>query len=155
MVCVAVSEVVGAGPAVLLAGGAGMGDTTTVLGEAAPVLGAGVGLAVTGQMVVYAAIVEVMVRAGQPVTEEAHWVTVNTVVEYTTEVVYSTEAVVVGTAAAVLVTGGGMMDMLTRATPLVVMAVAVEMPLPMVNDREALPLLVEVADPAAAVLLLP
>jgi len=40
MVCVAVREVVGAGPAGLLAGGAGMGDTITVLGEATSVLGA-------------------------------------------------------------------------------------------------------------------
>jgi len=95
MVCVAVREVVGAAPAGLLAGGAGMGETMTVLGAAGialavlgaagvglPVLvgAAGVWLAVTGQKVVYMAIVEVMVRAGQSLTVDAHWVTVYSVV---------------------------------------------------------------------------
>jgi hypothetical protein len=132
-----------------------LGEATAVLEEPTAVLEAGVWLAVTGQMVVYMAIVEVMVRAGQSLTEEAHWVTVYTVVEKTTEVVYSTEAVVAGTAAAVLVTGRGTMVAVIGVTPLSVTAVAVEISLPIVNDRETLPLSAEVTDPAAAVLLLP
>ena len=66
MVCVAVREVVGAAPAGLPAGGAGIGETITVLGAA------GVGLAVTGQMVVYMAIVDVIVRTGQSLTVDGH-----------------------------------------------------------------------------------
>lgn len=68
-------EVVGCGATGLLAGGEGVGEMTTVLGAA------GASVAVTGQMVVYTAMVEVTVRAGQSLTEAAHSVTVYTVVE--------------------------------------------------------------------------
>ena len=70
--------------------------------------------------------------------------------------VYSTGAgLVVGIAAAVLFAGRGTMVSVIGATPLSVIAVAVELS-PIVNDREALPLavLVKVAR-GATVLLLP
>lgn len=70
------------------------------------------------------------------------------------DVVYST-GLVVGTAAAVLVTGRGLIVSVIGVTPLSVMAVAVGVSVPIVNERETLSVEVELAVRGAAVLLLP